>query len=78
MFGFINWNLSLDPAVFYNELKESRQLAVKAAVDKTYFTQLDRMEKTFRTATPSGQSLLLEQLRALRRMICAKGLDRYK
>ena len=74
----VNWNLSLDPAVFYNELKESRQLAVKAAVDKTYFTQLDRMEKTFRTATPSGQSLLLEQLRALRRMICAKGLDRYK
>lgn len=74
----VNWNLSLDPAIFYNELKESRQLAGKAAVDKTYFTQLDRMEKTFKTATPSGQSLLLEQLRALRQEICAKGLQRYK
>ena len=74
----MNWNMALDPETFYRELKESRSLAKKAGADHTVSTRLDRMETAFRQAAPSGQSLLLEQLRALRQEICAKGLARYK
>lgn len=74
----MNWNIALDPATFYRELKECRLLAAKAAAAKEVYGKLARLEAQFKKASPSGQSILLQNLRALRQKICERGLMRYK
>ena len=74
----MNWDIVLDPATFYRELKESRVLAAKASAGQDVYGKLARMEAAFKKATPSGQSILLQELRTLRQAICESGLARYK
>lgn len=74
----MNWDIVLDPATFYRELKESRVLAAKASAPQDVYAKLSRMEADFKKATPSGQSILLQELRTLRQAICESGLARYK
>ena len=74
----MNWDIVLDPATFYRELKESRMLAAKASAGQDVYGKLSRMEADFKKASPSGQSILLQELRSLRQAICESGLARYK
>lgn len=74
----MNWDIVLDPATFYRELKESRVLAAKASAAQDVYAKLSRLEADFKKASPSGQSILLQELRTLRQAICESGLSRYK
>lgn len=78
----VHWNLKLDPETFRRERDETGRLLETLPQNTRYREELQRLDERRRNVLEHGnaaeESLLLQELRELKRRICEDGMKRFR